>query len=72
MKKHLIPIDRNFYKANMHCHSDWSDGKTTIQDLKKLYKEKGYSVLAITDHEGLFYHSELDDPEFLTIPSVEY
>ena len=72
MKKHLIPVDRNFYKANMHCPSDWSDGKTTVEDLKKLYKEQGYSVLAITDHEGLFYHSELDDPDFLTIPALEY
>jgi hypothetical protein len=72
MKKHLIPINKNFYKANMHCHSDWSDGKTTIEDLKKLYKAEGYSVLAISDHEGLFYHSELDDDDFITIPAVEY
>ncbi|MBR3593058.1 MAG: hypothetical protein IKK13_06770 [Clostridia bacterium] len=72
MKKHLIPINKNFYKANMHCHSDWSDGTYTPEELKKLYKEQGYSVLAITDHEGLFYHSELDDPEFLTVPSLEY
>lgn len=72
MKKYLLPKRKNFYKANMHCHSDWSDGKYSIEELKTLYKEKGYSVLAITDHEGLFYHSELDDDEFLTIPGLEY
>ncbi len=72
MKKHLIPIEKNFYKANMHCHSDWSDGFNTIEDLKEKYKAQGYSVLAITDHEGLFYHNELDDDEFITIPALEY
>lgn len=72
MKKHLLPQKGNFYKANMHCHSNWSDGTYSPAELKKLYKEQGYSVLAITDHEGLFYHSELDDENFLTIPSCEY
>ncbi len=72
MKKHLLPQKGNFYKANMHCHSNWSDGMHSPAELKKLYKEKGYSVLAITDHEGVFYHSELDDNEFITIPSCEY
>ena len=72
MKKHLLPQRGHFYKANMHCHSNWSDGTYTPEELKKLYKDKGYSVLAITDHEGLFYHKELDDKDFLTIPSCEY
>ena len=72
MKKHLLPQRKNFYKANMHCHSDWSDAKNSPEEIKKLYKEKGYSVVSITDHEGLFYHPELDDEDFLTIAGVEY
>lgn len=72
MKKHLLPQRKNFYKANMHCHSDWSDAQLSIEELKQLYKSKGYSVLSITDHEGLFYHPELDDEDFLTIAGVEY
>ncbi len=71
MKKELLPQNLNFYKANLHCHSTWSDGKHTPAELKELYKSKGYSVLAITDHEGLFYHSELDDDEFITIAATE-
>lgn len=71
MRKYLLPQRGNFYKGNMHCHSVLSDGSCTPQELKELYKSKGYSVLAITDHEGLFYHPELDDSDFLTIAGYE-
>ncbi len=71
MKKHLLPENGTFYKANLHCHSTFSDGKHTPAELKELYKAQGYSILAITDHEGLIYHPELDDKDFITIPGVE-
>ncbi|MBR6502439.1 MAG: hypothetical protein IKT42_03270 [Clostridia bacterium] len=71
MKKYLLPTDCNSYKANMHCHSTLSDGSMTPEELKETYKSAGYSVLAITDHEGIFDHSYLDDANFLTIPSYE-
>ncbi len=71
MRKYLLPENMNFYKANLHCHSTWSDGKHTPAELKELYKTHGYSVLAITDHEGLFYHRELDDEDFITIAGTE-
>ena len=71
MKKHLLPQKGNFYKANMHCHSNLSDGQHTPEELKKFYKSQGYSVLSITDHEGLFYHKDLDDENFLTIAGME-
>lgn len=71
MKKHLLPQRANLFKANMHCHSNLSDGQYSPKELKDFYKAQGYSVLAITDHEGLFYHKELDDDEFLTIAGME-
>lgn len=71
MKKYLLSEKGNFYKANLHSHSDYSDGKLSPAELKKLYKEAGYSVLSITDHEGIFDHSYLDDEDFLTIPGYE-
>ena len=72
MKKYLISENGNFYKANMHCHSTWSDGTYSPEELKKLYKEQGYSVLSITDHNGLFNHYELDDEDFITITGYEW
>ena len=72
MKKHLLPQRGNQYKANMHCHSNLSDGLYSPEELKEFYKSQGYSVLSITDHEGLFYHSHLDDEDFLTIAGAEF
>ncbi len=71
MKYCFLPESGSFYKANLHCHSNYSDGKLSPEELKKAYKEKGYSILAITDHEAIFDHSYLDDDEFLTIPGYE-
>lgn len=71
MKKSLFLQGGSFYKANLHCHSTWSDGHYSPEELKELYKKMGYSVLAITDHEGLFAHSELDDENFTTIIGME-
>lgn len=70
-KKILLGKYKNYYKANMHCHSNLSDGKLTPEELKELYKDKGYSILAITDHDSIRNHSYLDDEEFLTITSME-
>ncbi len=71
MKKYLLSSLKAFYKANLHCHSTFSDGNLTPEQLKQAYKEKGYNILAITDHEGLFDHSYLNDKEFLTLPGYE-
>lgn len=71
MKKYLLPKG-NFYKANLHCHSCLSDGKMTPQELKDAYKSEGYSVLALTDHEGVFYHNYLDDEDFIVLAGAEY
>lgn len=71
MKKYLIQNSGLFYKANLHCHSTMSDGCLTPEELKAAYKARGYSVLAITDHEIMFDHSDLNDGEFLTLTSYE-
>ena len=70
MKKYILP-KCNSYKANMHCHSTYSDGAQTPEELKEIYKAHGYSVLAITDHEAIFDHGYLDDEDFITIPAYE-
>ena len=49
MKKYLISKEGQFYKANLHCHTTVSDGVMTPQEVKDYYKERGYSVVAITD-----------------------
>lgn len=67
----MLTSKKNFYKGNLHCHSTLSDGRFTPQELKEHYKSKGYSILAITDHENINNNSYLDDEDFLTITSTE-
>ena len=71
MKTYLLPRDGQFYKANMHSHSTLSDGAYTPEELKAMYKEKGYSVFAYSEHAEHHDLRYLDDPDFLTIPSYE-
>ena len=71
MKKHLLPPDLNWYRANLHCHSTLSDGYWPAARLKTEYKNAGYSVLAVTDHNVLADHSALNDPDFLMLTAAE-
>ncbi len=71
MKKYLLPKNGNFYKANLHCHSTFSDGAYTPEELKALYMEQGYSVLAYTDHEIFIPHNELCDENFVALNGCE-
>ena len=72
MKKYLLDPAKSFYKGNMHCHSNLSDGSFSPEELKEIYKDRGYSFLAITDHEFFVNHKDLDDENFITITSAEY
>ena len=71
MKQYLIPNEGRFYKANMHTHTTVSDGRLTPEEIKEIYKEQGYSVVAFTDHDIMIDHSELNDESFLAITSYE-
>lgn len=69
--KILLGKYKNFYKANLHCHSTNSDGRFTVEQLKENYKNCGYSIVAFTDHEHLIDNSHLNDQNFLAITSAE-
>lgn len=71
MRQYLLPKEGTFYKANLHCHSSVSDGRLSPTELKAAYQARGYSILAITDHEWMVPHPELNDPTFLTLTAYE-
>lgn len=71
MKKYLLPENGNFYKANLHCHSIYSDGMYSPEEIKELYKNKGYSIVAYTDHDIMIPHPELCDDDFLALNGFE-
>lgn len=59
------------YKANLHCHSTCSDGKLTPEELVTAYRNEGYAILAITDHESPRNHSSLSTEDFLLLTGYE-
>ena len=59
------------YKANLHSHSTRSDGELTPEQLIEAYRGKGYSILAITDHEAPYTYNEYTTPDFLMITGYE-
>lgn len=71
MIKHLIADNGGFYKANLHSHSTVSDGELSPEEMKKLYKDNGYSIIAFTDHNHFVTHNELSDESFLALNGVE-
>ena len=71
MRKYLLPERGNFYKANLHCHTTLSDGYLSPDEVKRVYREKGYSVVAFTDHFVMHDHSALCDDGFVAINGYE-
>lgn len=67
----LLPSGVQYYKANLHCHTTLSDGSMTAAEVKKAYQEKGYQVIAYTDHRIYANHSELNDENFVAIAAAE-
>jgi DNA polymerase (family 10) len=37
-------------RGDLHCHSTWSDGKNTLEQMALAARDRGYQYLAITDH----------------------
>lgn len=71
MKKYLLPEGGQFYKANLHCHSTFSDGRLSPEQIKEAYMEKGYSIVAYTDHDLFIPHPELNEEKFLALHGYE-
>ncbi|MBO7297881.1 MAG: hypothetical protein J6U60_02405 [Clostridia bacterium] len=69
--KILLDENKPFYKANLHCHSTNSDGVHTVEEVKAAYQERGYSIVAFTDHEHLVDNSHLTDENFLALTAFE-
>lgn len=71
MKKVFLTKNKPYYKANLHCHSTVSDGGKTPEELKEMYMQHGYSVIAYTDHNVLIGHNELTEVDFVALNGYE-
>jgi DNA polymerase (family X) len=37
-------------RGDLHCHTTWSDGRASVEEMGRAAKERGYDYLAICDH----------------------
>ena len=51
-RKHELPVlvELDDIKGDLHCHSTWSDGKHTLEQMALAARDRGYGYVAITDH----------------------
>ena len=53
-------------KGIIHCHSNWSDGNNTLEELVHAAKEQGFEYLVISDHsKSAFYAQGLNEDKIL-------
>jgi DNA polymerase (family 10) len=45
-------VDLSDIKGDIHVHSDWSDGRDSIEAMAQAAKALGYQYIAITDHSA--------------------
>ncbi|MBE3577837.1 MAG: hypothetical protein IMX00_09120 [Limnochordales bacterium] len=61
-----------YYKAQLHVHTDRSlDGNWSVREALQAYRDAGYTYVALTDHDKVTVHHELDDPTFVIITGEE-
>jgi len=53
-EKYILPqlIQENDLNGDLHIHTDWSDGRDSMEEMIKTAVELGYEYMAITDHSA--------------------
>lgn len=62
----------NWYKSALHVHTTTSDGDVDVPTRLKQYREKGFHVVAVTDHNKTNDLSGYSSKDFLAISSIEF
>jgi DNA polymerase (family 10) len=64
-EKNALPrlVEWNQLKGSLHNHSNWSDGKDTLEEIAHFITELGCSYWAITDHSKASYQANGLQPE---------
>jgi DNA polymerase (family 10) len=44
----LVELDA--IRGDLHCHTTWSDGRQSVEEMGRAARERGYEYLAICDH----------------------
>ena len=63
--------DGRWYKANFHTHTTTSDGEASVEERVRQYAERGYHILAITDHDKTNDVEGLSSEKFVVVSGME-
>lgn len=63
--------DALWLKGNLHCHTNFSDGKLSLDMVKYSYKSHGYDFLAVTDHNTYTDTKNMSDDNFTMLSGTE-
>lgn len=62
----------SYLPAELHCHTLHSDGDFTVAQLQNSARDNHLSIIALTDHNTMSGHSELDDSILPVIRGIEW
>jgi DNA polymerase (family 10) len=43
-------VEPDDIRGDLHCHTTWSDGRASVEDMGRAARDRGYDYLAICDH----------------------
>jgi DNA polymerase (family 10) len=43
-------VELSEIRGDLHCHTTWSDGRASVEEMGRAARERGYDYLAICDH----------------------
>jgi DNA polymerase (family X) len=43
-------VEQDAIRGDLHCHTTWSDGRASVEEMGRAARERGYDYLAICDH----------------------
>lgn len=68
-----VPAPNGWYKGELHCHSEHSDGDSSVTEIIQLAQSLVLDFLAITDHNNITQLAALntEDTPLMLIPGYE-
>jgi DNA polymerase (family X) len=43
-------VEESDIRGDLHCHTTWSDGRASVEEMARAARDRGYDYLAICDH----------------------
>jgi DNA polymerase (family X) len=43
-------VEEPHIRGDLHCHTTWSDGRATVEEMGRAARDRGYDYIAICDH----------------------